>query len=1170
MWTSTSLVQSYLKSVQLPNFESYPDGCDRLKSILVKHQQTTNSDLLPQHVVDAAYNFHQHTKSCFNKSSEKKRKNASGSRSQEETACAEDECRYRYPRRKKSHTTIDAASDRPIKWYSWNGTCELRHVLEINVKRHEYDAFMNESVPAVSKSNIGCNTNGAGLMPGPVMGYVFKYQMKDTQEDDTESYERISTTMRKILERRKHESNFSESLRRVLAGSYAHQKTGIVGSAMASYLTRHKSRFRSSHSTAWCPLRDIYKLISGGTVATGISITSGSTYFVCSALHYLCRPRCLESCTPAEFYSKYEVVQATKFNRNDLMFFNNNAKFKHPSFVERTGRFRQGIREREKILIAKTFERDFPDSANFGGDILSPRTLITEDAERYARQVLLLFWHYRTHDDLLVNGKYTDKLREITQHNKLSRQAQTFLQNLENHAYNTWRIKTTKDDLQRCTVLQARHEFEADLYPDEDDNDEEQESSLEYSEIEQLLEQIDAAASRTTNVDGGIPDSVDPAPIKNLGTHCSGYECLSQLTINEDLRHDFISNAEDIPSSNTNANTDEAFNHGTIPTCKDVAYLLMTKTARRTRKFAEISRTKKPVSVLQANGSSKSIVDWANKSGMDKYQRRAFEIFVATFVLTYHKDDASALPGQQRSNLRKETLRLRQLSDVTRQRRANKKQLISMLHGPGGSGKSACIGLLTAYAKEYIENFETDYKFTPQTIVITALTGVAASILQGETVHSRLYLNRNNITHEQIELWEETRMVIIDEISFADRKTVNKMHRNLCRLKQNRAPFGGVHIIFSGDFRQLEPVNKGSKPLYEDSCDIFEEKINCYLELKGMHRFENDMEFGNILMRIRNGDIRKEDIDIINSRVFEDADSLPDDLRYATYYNKDRDAINAALFEKRCTLANSLRNDSANSVLIFCDDIKMRTDKRKYSKLKNRHHFWNYCSESHIHPTKNQPRMDPVLKVYQGCPVMLPANINVLASQANGTRAFFEKVVLKDGELSKTIMYGGVPVEAVTAAQIKYIVLRHENKNVDSPYFRLKPKDFTFNADIMLPEALRMEGNEREIVRMQARQVPILVNNATTGHKLQGATIDNIFVHAWRYEKNWPYVVLSRVTTLKGLFLRQKLKYDPSKFAVPAGLRRMLRKFEMNRPTYWNTEEYETMFFGDGEPTASS
>ena len=79
-------------------------------------------------------------------------------------------------------------------------------------------------------------------------------------------------------------------------------------------------------------------------------------------------------------------------------------------------------------------------------------------------------------------------------------------------------------------------------------------------------------------------------------------------------------------------------------------------------------------------------------------------------------------------------------------------QLILFLHGPGGSGKSTVIDLVLAYAKEYCKMYKNN-SFTSQTIVITALSGVAATLILGETTHSALYLNNKQITPEQIELW---------------------------------------------------------------------------------------------------------------------------------------------------------------------------------------------------------------------------------------------------------------------------------------------------------------------------------------------------------------------------------------------------------------------------------
>lgn len=129
---------------------------------------------------------------------------------------------------------------------------------------------------------------------------------------------------------------------------------------------------------------------------------------------------------------------------------------------------------------------------------------------------------------------------------------------------------------------------------------------------------------------------------------------------------------------------------------------------------------------------------------------------------------------------------------------------------------------------------------------------------------------------------------------------------------------------------------------------------------------------------------------------------------------------------------------------------------------------------------------------------------------------------------------------------------------------------------------MQTRENDREFITMKATQLPLLVNNATTGHKLQGSSVDNIFVHNWSYVTNWVYVVinwvyvvanwvyvvtnwvyvmLSRVKTRVGLFCRNKLSKDLKKYAVPEGLRRILDRFRSRcAPTYWTEEQYDELF----------
>ena len=72
------------------------------------------------------------------------------------------------------------------------------------------------------------------------------------------------------------------------------------------------------------------------------------------------------------------------------------------------------------------------------------------------------------------------------------------------------------------------------------------------------------------------------------------------------------------------------------------------------------------------------------------------------------------------------------------------------------------------------------------------------------------------------------------------------------------------------------------------------------------------------------------------------------------------------------------------------------------------------------------------------------------------------------------------------------------------------------------------------------------MNHATTGHKMQGKSVDQLVIVEWAKKvKNWTYVVLSRVTSLDGLFLFSPLP-DEDASAPPADLSDMLDRFRRN------------------------
>ncbi len=96
--------------------------------------------------------------------------------------------------------------------------------------------------------------------------------------------------------------------------------------------------------------------------------------------------------------------------------------------------------------------------------------------------------------------------------------------------------------------------------------------------------------------------------------------------------------------------------------------------------------------------------------------------------------------------------------------------------------------------------------FDKTTFYFTSTTESSAVLFGWTTIHSEAHLNAGKINDAFLKEWEYVRVLIIDKISFfVCGKNINNLDKILKRLKG--APddklFGGVSIIFSGDFHQL-------------------------------------------------------------------------------------------------------------------------------------------------------------------------------------------------------------------------------------------------------------------------------------------------------------------------------------------------------------------------------
>ena len=207
----------------------------------------------------------------------------------------------------------------------------------------------------------------------------------------------------------------------------------------------------------------------------------------------------------------------------------------------------------------------------------------------------------------------------------------------------------------------------------------------------------------------------------------------------------------------------------------DFIKILLERTSRRLCSENTVGGEQETngVMLLEANGSVESSLDWANHKKLDKGQRRAIEIFCATYVITFYEE---AQEGSEHGALTLSLYRDALERLVEKDENKTKHQLICFLHGPGGSGKSTVVDLFLMYAQQF-SSFIEEFNFTSKTIRVTAMSGVAATVIGGETTHSALYINKKTpITQQNVEVWAETRVLIIDEMLRPPRRRHNSLY----------------------------------------------------------------------------------------------------------------------------------------------------------------------------------------------------------------------------------------------------------------------------------------------------------------------------------------------------------------------------------------------------------
>ena len=139
-------------------------------------------------------------------------------------------------------------------------------------------------------------------------------------------------------------------------------------------------------------------------------------------------------------------------------------------------------------------------------------------------------------------------------------------------------------------------------------------------------------------------------------------------------------------------------------------------------------------------------------------------------------------------------------------------------------------------------------------------------------------------------------MLIIDEISMVGSDFLLEIHRRLSEIMGNDSPFGGVSVLAVGDLYQLPPV--GHPFIFSPPQDLFahihmplwQEHFRI-VELTDIMRQRNDIQFAQLLNRVRTVSQTKEDIKVLCQRMISpDNPDFPQDALhvYATNNNVDK------------------------------------------------------------------------------------------------------------------------------------------------------------------------------------------------------------------------------------------------------------------------------------------